>query len=568
MTRPFHRHDLRGLAAPRPAAAVTVGAVVVIVLLVIGINAVLGGGAQTGGHPSDTKPTAGAGGYVPAHPSTTASTVAPTRPPARVCGDTTLLKGPSRAPKGAVSVPAGTDASPLDQPDTTYWFAPGTHTLRAAEYSQFRPGQGDTYIGAPGAVLDGQGRHPFAIAGTAPNVTVEYLTIEHFTPPGQQAAVNQGGQPGWHVHNVTVVRNTPGAGVMLGSHNVLTGSCLADNGQYGFQVYSTLDASPLTGGPQDVTVEHNEVAGNDTYGWEVRHPGCGCSGGAKFWRVDGATIKDNYIHDNHWTGLWADTNNTGFLIAGNYISSNEAAGIAYEISYNAKIVANTLVRNGIVDGARGQNWMPAIYISESGGDARVPGRYSGVLDVVGNVLRNDWGGVVLWEDSNRFCGNGSAPECTLVDPSVYTAASCSQNLPTAAPGQKPDYFDNCRWKTQNVLVAHNTFVLDTAVVGNGCSKASQCGLTGIFSNFGSTAPYKGWVVPDDISSRQNNHFRDNAYRGGWYFDGLALGEYRSWRMPGSGSWSTGFHGGSGSGTFPAQDQGSTFSPVISTAAKG
>ena len=41
------------------------------------------------------------------------------------------------------------------------------------------------------------------------------------------------------------------------------------------------------------------------------------------------------MHDNHSVGLWADTNNVGFDIEGNYISDNDAEGVFYEISYNA-----------------------------------------------------------------------------------------------------------------------------------------------------------------------------------------------------------------------------------------
>ena len=49
----------------------------------------------------------------------------------------------------------------------------------------------------------------------------------------------------------------------------------------------------------------------------------------------------------------------------------------------------------------------AIYISESGGDSRVASNFSGKLTVTGNVLSDNWGGVVLWENSNRYCGDGS-----------------------------------------------------------------------------------------------------------------------------------------------------------------
>ena len=41
--------------------------------------------------------------------------------------------------------------------------------------------------------------------------------------------------------------------------------------------------------------------------------------------------------------------------------------------------------------------MPAIYISESGGDSRVGGDYSGSLTVTGNVLIDNWSGVIVYQ---------------------------------------------------------------------------------------------------------------------------------------------------------------------------
>ena len=53
-----------------------------------------------------------------------------TAPPAPVCGDSLLLTGPSKPPKGAVTVKAGNDVNVIGQTwlvkaNTTYWFAPG-----------------------------------------------------------------------------------------------------------------------------------------------------------------------------------------------------------------------------------------------------------------------------------------------------------------------------------------------------------------------------------------------------------------------------------------------------------
>src|SRR5258708_3187271 len=89
------------------------------------------------------------------------SAAGPASPPVRVCGNNaTLGGGPSSPPKGAIVIPAGDDSGSVlahnwtIRPDTTYWFAPGTHTLGTGRFAQIVPARGDTFIGTPGAVLD------------------------------------------------------------------------------------------------------------------------------------------------------------------------------------------------------------------------------------------------------------------------------------------------------------------------------------------------------------------------------------------------------------------------------
>lgn len=59
------------------------------------------------------------------------------------------------------------------------------------------------------------------------------------------------------------------------------------------------------------TLTNNEISGNATYNWEQVDPGCGCSGGGKFWQTDGATVTGNYVYDNRNVGLWVDTDISG-----------------------------------------------------------------------------------------------------------------------------------------------------------------------------------------------------------------------------------------------------------------
>jgi hypothetical protein len=477
-----------------------------------------------------------------------------------------------------VTVPAGNDSSVVGSLATnaTYWFAPGTHTLGTGQYDQIDPSQGDTFIGAPGAVLSGQWDNNSAFGGTAPDVTIEYLTIQNFDPPGAEGAVNHDSGEGWTIEHDTLQDNSPGAALMVGTNNVVTSNCLTDNGEYGFNAYSANDVSSLTGGPSNVTVTNNEISYNNTCNWEDESPspvpaadvpsnctgtsagqfdGCGCSGGGKFWEVDGASVTNNYVHNNYDVGLWADTDNAGFDVSGNTFASNWSVGYQEEISYNFSITDNAFIDNAWGDGPTNGGFPTgAIYVSESGGDSRVPGAYSGVALISDNTFTDNWSGVVLWENSNRFCSDGSDGACTLVDPAVFTQASCAANLPTATSAGNPDYFDGCRWKTQNVEVTDNTFDFTQSNVPGCQLSANNCGQNALFSEYGSSPPFEAWVVPENTSNNQHNAFSDNTYSGPWSFVGFNQGDSVTWTQ-----WTAGFADQNGSNDqFTGQDAGSTY----------
>ena len=486
-------------------------------------------------------------------------------PPVSVCGNAALLAGRSVPPSGAVKVPAGDDSQYDWVPDTTYWFAPGKHTIGSSESDQIQPADGDTFLGAPGAILSGQGINQFAFTGTSVNVTIKYLTIEDFVPLGSEAAVNRDSGKGWLISHDTIQDNSPGAGLMIGSDNTVTYACLTRNGQYGFGTYlppTSSEASPVTGGPNNITVSHNEISHNNTCNFEDVSPdpvptsyipsncsgageraNCGCSGGGKFWRVDNAVVADNYVHDNYNVGLWADTDNNGFEFENNYIARNNI-GIEYEISYNAVIAHNVFVANSVPEGASDPSFPDgAVYISESGGDGHVPNARSiSTLTIVDNLFVNNWSGVILWESPDRFCGspdNTSAGVCTLANSAVANINTCNQaNLTEASPANKPDYYDMCRWKTQNVLVSGNTFSMEDSEVSGCQGSANSCGENGIFSQYTAGpawSPYTGSSVEQAITGSQGNRFKDNTYVGQWEYMYQSLGtviDYTQWRTKG------------------------------------
>ncbi|WP_459712955.1 right-handed parallel beta-helix repeat-containing protein [Actinophytocola sp. KF-1] len=424
-----------------------------------------------------------------------------------VCDSTIGVPEP---PEGAVVVAPGTDLSAATRNNpagTTFWLGAGTHLLAPDRFGQVMPKDGDTYLGAPGAVLDGQRINQAAFTQTAADVVIRGLTIRGFVAPLDQGVVNHDSGPRWVIEG-NVIEDNDGAAMMAGVGQRVLGNCLRDNGQYGINAYRA-------GGLSDLVVEGNEIAGNNTGDWETQLPGCGCTGGMKFWATNGADIRGNWVHHNHGVGIWADTNNNDFIVEDNLIEDNYAEGLFYELSYNMVLSGNTFRRNALPYGRkraeRGDNFpVASVYISESGGDPRVPAR-TDLIDIRGNMFSDNWSGVTLWENADRFCNspaNTSGLSCTPLAPSV---SSCVQPGIASAP-----LFGDCRWKTQRVLVRENTFEFDAATPG--C--AAMCGRMAVLSNYGTYpewSPYKGWTVADAITFTQGNQWSENLYYGPWTF---------------------------------------------------
>ena len=438
-------------------------------------------------------------------------TAAWSTPVARVCAEPGA--GPSGAPAGAVTVDpsvtgdlaAKTRNSP---PHTTFWLRPGTHRLAADRYAQVVPKTGNVYLGAPGAVLDGRKTNQYAFGGTARDVTLRHLTVQGFVAPHDEGVVNHDSADGWVIEHSTI-QNNSGAGLMAGARQRVRANCLRGNGQYGMNAYKA-------GGPlRDLVVEGNEITGNNTDDWERKRPGCGCTGGVKFWSVDGADIRGNWVHDNRGAGLWADTNNNDFRIEENVLEANDGAALIYETSYNAVVRENTIRRNNWVEGRksadRGDSFpFATVYISESGGEPRVPAR-TDKIEIYRNVLENNWSGITLWENADRFCNspaNTSSGDCTLL---VKDTGRCTRPAIATAP-----LYADCRWRTQRVDIHDNRFVLDKSVVD--C--AVKCDRMAVLANYGTYpdwSPYQGERVAEAITLEQHNRWHDNVYVGHWKF---------------------------------------------------
>jgi hypothetical protein len=235
---------------------------------------------------------------------------------------------------------------------------------------------------------------PVYYNGNAGDVTVEYLNIAHDTHT-TDATIYTGS--GWTIeHNYIHDGNgSPGVGIAIGyaDRSTMEYNCLSKMGDYGLNI----------GGVND-TFDYNEIY-ETSYNTD---PGCGCSGGGKWWGTLNANIVDNSFIDDGPGGsavIWLDNGNSGTLIQGNYFYKDYTSSVDSETGYDVDVTGNLFVDSGwgTGQGTCGSNCGGTINLNSSGG-FNVPGsRYENSLAVSGNQFVNDWIGINIWEAGSRSC---------------------------------------------------------------------------------------------------------------------------------------------------------------------
>jgi hypothetical protein len=372
------------------------------------------------------------------------------------------------AAKTIIVVPAGDNTSTATSGAyqvnyAVIYFEPGVHKIESAMYT----GHNSAYVGgydqtAGAAVLDGvdgatdgtgrggaRSAESSASSGNKVYDTWEYLTIKNYASSANNSVmgnVNNGDSDVGDTYKYDTIGpneygyrggdSPPGRGensgggyaIDAGSNTTIEYNCLTHNAQGAFNLVNA----------DSLNVNHNEISWNGLGEYpDVSGPGkspyaCGCSGGGKFFYSRNANFVDNYVHNNYNNGIWFDTDNVGANISGNFIAANWGEGIAYEAGYNANISGNTLVGNGWasdgawpkgvgggtcyqggsctngmgpITGAGGGNPYAAIDLSDSGGNGNIKSRYAGQILVENNALLNNFGGVKVYTDTNRYPGN-------------------------------------------------------------------------------------------------------------------------------------------------------------------
>ena len=214
---------------------------------------------------------------------------------------------------------------------TTFYLTAGTHIQQ-----QVTPKSGDTFIGEPGAIMDGQNVTAYAFYSNnkgQSNVTIKSLEIKNYTTPSADyGAITGQNVTNWIVTD-NVVHHNAQAGIRAGTGTgwqVLRNTAYA-NGVAGITGYQ------CNGG----LIQGNELYGNNPTGaFTMRE------GGMKVFQSVNLTIRGNNVHHNKGKGIWSDTNYPTMLIEGNTVTDNSGTGIYHEIGYAAIIRNNTSSRNG------------------------------------------------------------------------------------------------------------------------------------------------------------------------------------------------------------------------------
>jgi parallel beta-helix repeat protein len=201
---------------------------------------------------------------------------------------------------------------------------------------------GDRFIGP--ATIDGQYTTPQAFAGrdrTIKNVTLRGLTVQHFNPAPQRAALAEAPGTGWVIDSNDVSFNSTG-GIEVWTGGVVTGNRVHDNGQLGIRGFQST-GSLVT--KNEVYRNNVVVAGFPTSGtfgqaWE--------SGGMKFAKTTNLTISNNNVHDNIGNAIWLDTDDVGYMVKNNVVSNNSHHGIFIEFDQAGTVADNVVSKSGFL----------------------------------------------------------------------------------------------------------------------------------------------------------------------------------------------------------------------------
>jgi len=340
------------------------------------------------------------------------------------------------------SIQATVNANPAG---TAFVIKAGTHTQQ-----RVIPKSGNTFVGEPNAVLDGQGVTPYAFTkGPAPypsNVTIRGLKITNYNPPMQTATVDAGGYypnegtTGWVIDDNEVSYNGE-YGIRIGNSTRVTNNNAHHNKRLN-----------IAGTGNNTVIEGNEIAyGNYLNSFNTNFE----AGGTKFGYTDGLVLRDNYVHDNLGVGLHMDENNINTLIELNRIINNGSEGIAIEISYATRILNNTITGNGWNDPRNRYTYL---------WNAGIGVHASPNVEVAGNTVSGNYAGIVAiqqYRGSDRADYGPHVVQNFYVHDNVITQTNLPRTINelSVAAGAAQDIGDTSIFTSRNNRFVNNTYYM-------------------------------------------------------------------------------------------------------------
>ena len=258
---------------------------------------------------------------------------------------------------------------------------------------------------------------PVYYGGPAADVNVEYLDISHDLHI-TTGTIYTG--TGWTItHNdIHDGYSTPGYGVAIygGNQGTIEYNCLSKMGDVGVGLSGSNDR-----------FDYNEVYESN---YKPDYPGCGCSGGGKWWGTLNADIIGNAFVDDSPAGgnpVWLDNGNSGTLISGNYFYMSYGSAIVSETGFDLDVIGNLFRDDGWGRGSGGcaNNCDGAVNINSSGGFNVLGSRYENQVLISGNQFVDNWEGIDVWQSGARSCENSG-------EGSPNDSAYCSGGFPNSA----------------------------------------------------------------------------------------------------------------------------------------
>ncbi|MCP4965276.1 MAG: hypothetical protein GY926_08565 [bacterium] len=311
-----------------------------------------------------------------------------------------------------------------DSPEGTVFMIHGTHNRQT-----IKPRDGQQFIGANDAVLDGNDTTDYAFDGSADDVLLRNLEIRNYDSNKQRGAIDADGGD-WTVEGCDIHHNAA-VGVRLSSGTpTVRFNNIHHNYQLGINVPHSVNG----------LIENNEVAYNNfeqDYNWGFE------AGGSKFWSTTNLTVRGNWTHHNHGPGFWTDHDNIGIIYENNLVEHNFANGLFHEIGYDGIIRNNTIRYNGF--GHAQWLWGGGIVIASSQG-----------VEIYGNYLEGNHNGITITQQDRGsgeygkyLAQNNYVHDNVIVDSGLSGAAQDIGSQAIYEPGnnrwENNDYVGDVDW---------------------------------------------------------------------------------------------------------------------------